>query len=302
MSATQSSDFVFQPLVWQDHIRAYFDKKLVYGQMAVRNEDLAPDAGKGMTVTFPYFKAIGPAETPAETEGLTVDRLQDDSFSCTVKEIGKAVGFKKKAFKKSAASSAQILDEAQRQMARVHAEQVDSDLLTEFSSDGNYTQGFTASDGTGTMNIRNLNAGKVLAFQQHSEDSVICFMHSLQYLDLLNDTTTGFLQANAVDPTAMIDGYKGHLLGMAIVTVDSIPQGPTIGGKPSYHAFIHKMNPYGIIQKQEMDLNSDFDILQREYVVASTEWYGVKSFHGKVASLDKRTARITTVVNNSYSS
>src|SRR3546814_7674467 len=49
---------------------------------------------------FPYttlsdlFKAITDAEEPEEDEALTVDKLSDDSFSATVFEVGKAVGFR----------------------------------------------------------------------------------------------------------------------------------------------------------------------------------------------------------------
>jgi hypothetical protein len=298
MGATQSADFAFSPKVWQDHIRAYFDKKLVYGAVAFRPEEsLKEDAGKGDTVNFPYFKAIGAAEEPAENEGLIVDKLQDDSFSCTVKEVGKAVGIKKKAFKKSAATTQRVVTEIHDQIARVHAEKVDADLLTEFSTNGNYTQGFTATGATQVMNVRNLNIAKIAAFGDKADQSIVCFMHSLQFLDMMNDTTAGFLKADANDPFNFIDGFKGRLLGMGIITADSIPKGNDIDSKDAYHAFIHKMNPYGIIQKQDMEIESDYDILQREWVFTGNEWYGVKSFHGKVNALDKRTARVTTTVS-----
>lgn len=296
MSATVAADFVFEPKVWQDHIRAYFDKKLVYGAIAMRDESLSEDAGKGMTVNFPYFKSIGAAEEPSESAGLQVDNLEDDSFSCTVKEVGKAVGIKKKAFKKSAAKSSTIVDEVQRQLGRVMAEKVDADILTEFATTGNYTQGYTATAAANVMNVRTLAEGKAVAFGDKGEDSIICFMHSLQFLDLLKDSTSGFLQANANDPMYGLEGFKGRLLGMAIVTVDSTPKGNDIDSKDAYHAFIHKMSPYGIIQKQNMEIESDYDLLQREWVFAANEWYGVKSFHGKVSALDKRTARLTTTI------
>lgn len=298
MSATVAADFVFEPKVWQDHVRAYFDRKLVYGSVALRNDELAPDAGKGLTVNFPYFKAIGAAEEPLESQGLQVDNLEDDSFSCTVKEVGKAVGVKKKAFKKSAARSSVIIDEVQRQIARVMAEKVDGDLLTEFSSGGNYTQGFTASAAADKMTLATLMTAKVVAFGDKADQSIVCFMHSLQYLDMLTDTTAGMLKMDANDPMFHVEGFKGRLVGMAIVTVDSVPKNADIDSKDAYNAFIHKANPYGIIIKQEMEMERDYDILQREWVMTGNEWYGVKSFHGKVSSLDKRTARLTTTIVN----
>lgn len=298
MSATVAADFAFEPKVWQDHVRAYFDRKLVYGAFALRDDTLRPDAGLGETVTFPFFKAIGAAEEPLESASLLVDNLEDDSFSCTVKEVGKAVGVKKKAFKKSGARTERIITEIQEQIARVMAEKVDGDLLAEFSAVGNYTQGYTAAAAADVLNIRNMNVGRITAFGDKSGDSVVLFMHSRQELDFLNDTTAGFLKADANDPMAMVSGFRGRILGMALVVVDTIPQGAVIDGKDSYHAFIHKMNPYGICIKQDMEMERDYDILKREWVATGNEWYGVKSFHGKVAALDKRTARLTTTVSN----
>lgn len=297
MSATVAADFVFEPKVWQDHVRAYFDRKLVYGAFALRNMDLAPDAGKGLTVTFPYFKAIGAAEEADESTGLVVDNLEDDSFYCTVKEVGKAVGIKKKAFKKSGASSDRIIQEITSQIGQVMAEKVDSDLVAEFATSGNFTNGYTASDDLHVMNLGTLATGKVKAFGDKADQSVVCFMHSLQYLDIMKDSNAGALKLDANDPMFWVEGFKGRLLGMAIVTVDTVPKNADIDGKDAYRAFIHKANAYGIIIKQEMEMETDYDILNRERVFTGNEWYGVKSFHGKVASLDKRTAELITTIS-----
>lgn len=299
MSATQSSDFAFQPKVWQDHVRAYFDKKLVYGAFALRNEDLKEDAGKGDTVNFPYFKAAGAAQEPGEDESLTVDKLSDDSFSCQVKEVGKAIGIKKKAFKKSAARTAVIIDEIQSQLGRVMAEKVDGDLNTEITADGSSREGYLAASSGDTMNVRTLNRAKVIGFGDKSGQAQVVFMHSLQLLDLQNDSTAGFLKADANDPLFGLEGFKGRILDMAVVTVDTVPQhaGGQIGGKDAYRATIHKANSFGIIIKQEMEMDSDYDILAREWVFTANEWYGVKSFHGKIASNDYKAARVTTTIS-----
>lgn len=98
MASTESSDFAFDPKVWQDHFMAYFDDKLVYGAFAVRDNTLVAE-GTGLTVNFPYYNKIGGAEKIGENVALTVDNMSDDSFFATVFEVGKAVGIKKKAFK-----------------------------------------------------------------------------------------------------------------------------------------------------------------------------------------------------------
>ena len=297
--STSSSDFAFVPKVWSDHIQAYFDRYLVYGAFALRNDDLKAE-GSGETVNFPYFKTIGDAEEPAEDEVLTVDSLSDDSFSATVFEVGKAVGFKKRAFKKSAASADRIMAEAQRQIARVHAEKLDKKLLAEMENGGAgtaYAQGYTGTAAADVMNIRNLNTGKIRGFGDKHKQAVVCFMHSLQFLDLMNDSTAGFLKADANDPMSMVDGFEGRLLGMAIVTVDTVTKVADIDGKDAYRSLICKENAYGIMTKQEMEMDSDKDILSREIIVTGNEWYAVKNFHAKVSTLDKKITAVTTTLS-----
>lgn len=289
--STQSADFNFTPKVWKDHIDAYFRQKLVFGAFAVTDDTL--EGEPGTTINFPYFKKIGPAEEPAEDEGLIVDKLQDDSFNATVKEVSKAVGIKKKAFKTSAAKTEKIITEIQRQIGRVHAEKVDKDLGVEFNAGGNFTVGFETSSGTDLMTVRLLNKAKVNAFGDRFSEAAVAFIHSYQYQDMMNDTTTGFLQANALDPMAMVDGFVGRLLGMAIVVTDNVPSSQ-VSGHTCYKASIHKPGAYGFLTKQDMELEMDYDILQREWVFTGDQWYAVKSFHAKISTDDLKTADVLT--------
>jgi hypothetical protein len=298
MPATVAADFAFTPKVWQDHIMAYFDRKLVYGAFALRDDSLTQSPG--LTQNFPYFKKIGAAQKPSEDEGLLVDNLTDDSFNVTVQELSKAVGVTKNAFKSSAARTERIIAEVQEQIGRVMAEQVDQDLYNEFATAGNYTSGFAAAAAGDTMNIRTLNKGKILAFGDKHKDSQVVFMHSLQWLDMLSDTTAGFLVANALDPMFMVEGFEGRLSGMAIITTDTVGKntGGQVGGKDTYDSFIHKANAYGFMTKQEMELESDYDLLHRQWVFAGDQWYGVKSFHAKISADFKKTALLRTTSSN----
>lgn len=289
--STQSADFNFTPKVWKDHIDAYFRKKLVFGAFALTDDTL--EGEPGTTINFPYFKKVGPAENPAEDEGLIVDKLTDDSFNATVLEVGKAVGIKKKAFKTSAARTEKIIEEIQRQIGRVHAEKVDSDLASEIYTGSNYTTGFVTSTGTDKMSVRLINQAKVAAFGDRFSEAAVMFMHSTQYQDVMNDTTTGFLQANALDPMAMVDGFVGRLLGLAIVVTDNVPL-VTVSGHSCPQATIHKPGSYGFLTKQDMELEMDYDILQREWVFTGNQWYAVKSFHAKISTDDLKAAVVTT--------
>ena len=296
MAATVAADFAFAPKVWQDHIMAYFDRKLVYGAFALRDDSLV--SAPGLTQNFPYFKKIGAVEKPSEDEGLAVDNLTDDSFNVTVSEVSKAVGVSKKAFKSSAARTERVIQEIQEQIGRVFAEQIDADLYTEFSAHA--TSGYAATTSGNTMNIVTLNTGKIVAFGDKHKDAVVVFMHSFQFLDMMTNTTSGFLVANALDPMFMVEGFEGRLAGLAIISVDTVAKnsGGQVGGKDTYDAFIHKANAYGFMVKQDMELESDYDILHRQWVFAGDQWYGVKSFHTTIDSLFKKTAKLITTSTN----
>lgn len=289
MGATKSSDFVFVPKVWQDHVQAYFDRKLVVGQFAMRDNTLTQ--APGTTVNFPYFKKIGGAEEPDEDSGLTVDKLQDDSFNCVVKEVAKAVGVKKRALRTSATNQEKIFSEVQSQIARVHAEKVDADLIAEMGGAGNYEVGFVASATTDLAKITNIARAKVLGFGDKHDQAVAIFMHSYCYLDLLTDPTAGFLKADANDPFYGVAGFVGRLLGMALFTLDTMPRVADISGKQAFASYVIKANPYGIITAEDPEMESDYDLLHREHLFTGCQYYGVKAFHAKVSADDKRIVR-----------
>jgi len=278
MAATASTDFVFAPKVWKEHISAYFRSKLVFGAIAMNDDSLTQEPGT--TINFPYFKKIGAAEEPAESASLSVDSLSDDSFSATVKEVGKAVGITKKSFKVSAARTERVIQEITSQIGRVHAEKLDADLLTELSSVGNFIAPTMSVTG---KNVRSINSGKVTAFGDLHKDAVALHINSLDMLDVMNDSTAGLLKADALDPMIQVPGYAGRLLGMAVFEVDSVAAGTS---------YVHKLDPYGYILKQDMELESDYDILAREWVFTGNQWYAVKSFHSKIDSNDLKTAKL----------
>lgn len=296
MSATQSSDVNFSPKVWSDHINAYFDRKMALGSLAVMDKTLQAEPGD--TVNFPYFSAISAAQEPAEDEGLEVEALVDNSFSVTVKEIGKAVGWKDKARRKSAANKSGINPngvqetEAQNQISRIFAEKVDADIITEINTSGKYVAGFVATGSAQTCTIQGILNSKITAFGDKQSDAIAIAMHSQDYLNMMTDSTAGFLKADANDPFYGRPGFEGRLLGMALFVLDTMPVvSGGIDGKVAYQHFIFKANPFGIYMAEDMNPEMDRDILHRETILAATMWYGVLSLHAKVATADYRICR-----------
>ena len=293
MSSTLSTDVAFVPKVWSDHISAYFDRKMGLGQLALVDKTLQGKPGD--TVHFPYFKSIGDAQEPTQTEGLEVEALQDDSFSVTVKEIGKAVGWKDKARRASAANPSGIKSngtqeaEAQSQIARVFAEKVDKDIITTINAGGASSAGYVATAAANTASINRLLESKIIGFGDKQDQAVAIAMHSLDFLALMTDSTAGFMKADANDPFYNAPGFMGRLLGNALFVLDSMPVVVGgIDGKRAYQHFIFKANAFGIYMAEDMAPEMDRDILHRETVVSATMWYGTLSLHAKASADDKR--------------
>jgi N4-gp56 family major capsid protein len=295
MGTTLPADFAFEPKVWKDHIDAYFPRKLVYGAFAMSDNTLTGEPGT--TINFPYFKAIGDAEEPAADEALNVDKLQDDSFSATIKEVGKAIGVRKAALRKSAAAQEKIFSQVQMQMARVIAEKVDKDLITEIAYAGNFTNGYTATAAANVMTMTVLHQAIITAFGDKANEAQVVFMHSLQYLSMLTDTTSGFIKADANDPWYNVPGFKGRIGNMALVVADTVPANANIDSKKAYRAFVCKANAFGFLTAEDYNVEADYDVLNREWVFAATQWYAVKAFHAKISADDKKICEVITTTS-----
>ena len=180
-----------------------------------------------------------------------------------------------------------------KQFINLCSKKVDAKLLTEIQLGTSHVD-VTPAIVPLALTLPELNKARIAAFGDKMNDADVCFMHSLQYLDIVNDSGTGMLKADANDPAIMVGGFQGRFLGMAIVVADSTPVIAGAGALQEYGCTFHKLNSYGIMEKQMMEFDEDKDILARERIFTSNQWYAVKSFHGKVAADDLRTGRLRT--------
>jgi hypothetical protein len=257
------------------------------GQLAIVDNTLESEPGE--TVNFPYYKNIGAVQKPAEDEGLSVDRLQDDAFSCTVYEVGKAVGWKDKNKRKSAQKAPE--DEAMRQLGERFAENLDGELIELINVDGNYVQALTSADGTDTLTIQKLLNHNITAFGDKSEKTIAYAMHSFHWLDIMSAGGSGFLVKTDNDPFNGLPGFKGRILNCALFVLDTLPRLTDIGAKKTYPVFSFKAQPFGVYKANDLQVERDRDILHRENIIAATMWYGLCSLHAKVHANDLRVAR-----------
>ena len=328
MAITKSTSFVFEPQIAARHVQAYFKLKLVWGMLAWR-QTAKEFAKPGKQQTFPYFNQIGAAELPGEDDTLAVDSLGDNQFSATAKEVGKAVGITDSARYESGATFAEWDAEAHRQLGRVHAERVDTDLKEEVNGAGNRdiianaaVSDFSLQSAFGTdkgindskfqnatCNIRKIHSGLIDAFGDRWGECKAIIMHSQHYKNIASDATAGFLNADANNPLfAHIPGFVGTVpswFGLAIIINDNVPKETNLTITDSaaatqaynvYSAVYLKQDAFGLMVKQEAKAEYDRSILQRQDIMSATQWYAVKSFHKKIHAEDARIAKQAFVV------
>lgn len=291
MAATLAADFGFQPQVAKDHIEAYFRRKLVLGAFAYSDNTLEGEDGD--IIDFPFYDKIGAAEKPAETASLTVDNLSDGSFQATVFEVGKAVGFTKKSLRKHKKGPDGAFSEASSQIAQVHAELLEDELLGVMQNVANHDQVFTAAATTDLCTIRTINSSRLAGLGDRADEAAVWFVHSNNMVDFLNDNTAGFLKADANDPMYNVPGFQGRIFGMAVVMTDVMARLADIGGQRVYESYIAKPNAYGYMSAQDTEIEDDYDLLARQYVMTGNQWYAVRGFHKAVATDDVRMIRMS---------
>lgn len=305
MAITKSGAFGFVPQVEADRIMAYFKKKLIWGGLAWKvMRDFSQTQGE--TITFPYWKQIGPVEDADEDTELKVDSLGDASFAAVVKEIGKAVGITDKSKVVMGSTPAEWSDEAHRQLGRVFAEKVDVDLRNEIAKpaahkvartlDTSFSTTDTASQGASLpliqserLDIKKLWVACTDAFGDRRDEIEAIVMHSQQYADIGVDSEAGFLKADANDPLFTMKGFRGRdFFGTAWIINDNVPPASDVvvsgssSSEATYKAFnvvLLKPKAYGFIVKKDAMVEYARNPLARTDFISSTQWYAVRHFH-----------------------
>ena len=325
-----SGDFTFSPQIAQNYISGYWRKKLLWaslGMKVIQNFQTTP----GNTLTFPYYNTISAAVDGTEGTRMAVDNLTDNQFTVTIKEVVKAVGRTDAAMYAHGNDPSGWEMEAHNQIARVFAEKVDADVLTEISKSGSGMSvktsptALTITSAFGTafdpyvsssafrddaMNVRTLATGITDAFGDKTDEIAAIIMHSKQWNDLNRDNTAGYLKADSNHPLMGLKGYKGVFsgdggaLGIPVFVNDQCPKGSklTITDSASatkkyqsYKCIVMKKNAWGVVVKQEPKIEYGRDQLARQDYMSCTQWYGTKSFNQVIDTEDVRQGFIETL-------
>lgn len=311
------------------HTSAYFRLKLLwsrFGYKLIKDFENTP----GQQVDIPIFGKLTSAEKPNESEKLVIDGLGDTSFSATVFEAAKAYAVTDSARVRMGARQEEWENEAAHQTGRVLAELVDADALAVLNNDGtgdalggtvgNQKKGHDEIDNipatitlatafgsdkgknlssftTHKANIRSLTKNLNRGFGDRDSEVMYSVMHSQSYTDIITDTVSGFLKADANSPFSGINGYEGMLNGKNTFKIDNVPKGKDVtitdsaGVSQKYvtrKQFFLKPDAYALLLKQQAQAEQARDTLKREDIYTMTQWYGFVTLHKQISSDDIR--------------
>ena len=321
MAATMAANFTYVPQIAEGHISAYFRRELVIAKLAWRPGNNKFPSTPGNTITFPYWSKISAAADGVENVNVDIDNLGDASFTATAKEITKGVGITDTALKKMGATHAEWEAETHRQIARVLAEKVETDVWEELNKSASHddlstdvaalslASAFQGDKGANTTayadqlcNIRKLSDGLTEAFGDKRGEAAAIILHSQHYKDIETDAQAGFLKADADDPMYKIPGFVGRAAmfwGLPFFINDNVQDAGDVrisdsGGATqdykTYNAVFLKKDAFGLMIKQMPKIEYDRNIRQRQDFMVATQWYAVRTFHKVISTDDVRAA------------
>ena len=319
MAITKQPDFKFVPQVANHNISAYFRRELIWGQLALRIMSSFQEM-QGLTATFPYYDKIGDAQDLTEDTALDIDSLGDDKFSVTVKEAGKAVGRTDTAKKAHGENPSRWETQAHAQIARVLAEKVDADLLTEISKSAASTSvrgdvanitlatAFGADKGKDdakfTANyctIRKISSDMTAAFgDKRFKELAAVVIHSKVYNQIEIDGGAGFLKADANHPLFNKYGFVGSnpmFFGVPFFVNDNVAKGNKVTVTDSasatqkyqtYKNHYFKKDAFGLLVKQPPMVEYARNTLERKDVITCCMWYAAVHLNQRISPDDVR--------------
>lgn len=255
MAQTKASDMI-KPQVLKDMIGAELEAKIKFAPLMTVDRTLVGQPGD--TITIPRFQYIGDAEDLAEGIAMGTVVLTTSSQSVTVKEAGKAVEITDKAI---LSGYGDPVGEATRQLKLAIANKIDNDGV----------EALKTATLVGAPSANPISYGAVVdavdLFEEEDDEARILFVHPLQKGTLRKDPEFVENVANAY-----MTGVIGEIAGCQVVASKKVPFNEAT---QEYTNFIVKAGALGLFLKQDVEVETDRDILARTNVISAFEHYVV---------------------------
>jgi len=259
------------PEVWVRKIEEFAKAKLVMEPLGRRYNELMGQAGG--TLNIQYNSEISAAAL-TETTAITPSAFSYTQVVFTPSEYGVAVALTRK---ERIRSIQDIMEEKTRDMGYALAKAKDNKITTTLRGGaGNAVvvndvdvSAVTTSDTIGTDDI----ADAVTALRVDEYDAKYIVIHPKQENALLK--LSDFIDASIYGGREVVmNGEIGKYLGMRVLVTTQIPRNATTS--TAYDALVLDQDAFGIAYKMGITFNSDYKVLEREFVLAAVEEYDVQ--------------------------
>jgi N4-gp56 family major capsid protein len=251
MANTNLNNLV-NPEVMADMISAELPSKIRFAPLAKLDTTLQGQPGN--TITIPKYAYIGDAADVAEGVAMGTTVLSTSTQQAQVKKIGKAVELSVEAINSGYGDP---VGQANKQLVDAIASKVDADLVDALNG-----ATLTYDGSAGKISYAGI-VNALAKFAEEDEAPKYFFIHPEQRPAIQTDSN--FIQGNL---GSVVSGAIGQVAGATIVVSNRVPKGAS-----DFTNFIVKEGALAIFLKQDVQVETDKDILAGTVVVAATEHY-----------------------------
>lgn len=244
------------PEVMKDMISANLPNAIRFSPLARVDDTLVGQPGD--TVTVPRFEYIGDAEDIAEGVAMGTTVLTTSSQQATIKKAGKAVEITDEA---RLSGYGDPIGEAEKQLTLSIANKVDNDALVALAT----TTLVHATAAAGKLSVLTVEAAQAL-FNDEDDESMVLIANPVDAAELRSDAAAGWTRSGDLGDRMLVRGTYGEVLGAQVVRSRKLAAGT---------AYLVKVGALAIYMKQDVDVETDRDILANTTVIAADEHYGV---------------------------
>jgi len=273
--ATAASAAYINPVKWVAMIETFAKAKLVVAPLAKIYNDLLNQAGVTLNV---QFSAEITASALTESTAMVPAAITYTQVQFTPTEYGVPVALTRK---ERVRSINDIMMEKTQDMGYALAKLKDKIAVTTLVAGASnsvnvnsvVTSAIASSDTLSTDTIADAlkenrvddYEGKYIIIHPKQENSL------LKLSDFIDASVYGGREA-------ILNGEIGKYLGMKVLVTTQIQRNSTTS--TAYDALLLDDNVFGIAQKMPITFNSDYKVLEREFILAAVEEYDIEVLRG----------------------
>lgn len=275
--STNASASFINPTLWVRTIEDFARAKTVMRALGKERMDLLGQAGASLNV---QFNTEISAAALTESTAITPSALSYTQVVYTPSEYGIAVALTRK---EDIRSIQDIMMEKSRDMGYALAKLLDQNIFTALEASDTkastipavFPNGKTQASTVASSDTMNTDviADALLELEQDDEEGKYIVIHPahVSALRKLSD----FIDASVYGGREVVlNGEIGKYLGLKVLVTTLVPRNSD--SSTSRNAYVLGDDAFGIAWKMTTQFNSDYKVLEREYILAAVHEYDVQ--------------------------